>query len=39
VIVNQRYLISGGLPPDDYARHLRVIAADAASQVEEAAEG
>jgi len=39
VIVNDRYLISGGQPPEEFERQLRGIAAQAAGQVDESAVG
>lgn len=39
VIVNDRYLISGGQPPEEFERLLRAIAAQTAGPVEETAEG
>jgi len=39
VIVNDRYLISGGQPPEEYERQLRAIAAKVAGPVKERVEG
>jgi len=39
VIVNDRYLISGGHPPEEYARQLRGIAASFAGQAEATVNG
>jgi len=36
VVVNERYLISGGLPPEQFERQLRAIAAEADSQADTA---